>query len=85
MTTFHKHPVSNRRVVVKDGGGDAFGRGELTVAMLAGSGPCQIGMTGANTSRKTIGSAFCTGGLNRADTAILRPGRENLPTWLMAR
>lgn len=41
--------LAARRVIVEEGGGgDAFGLGELTVAMLAGSDPRKIVMNGAN-------------------------------------
>lgn len=60
--------LAARRVIVEEGGGgDAFGLGELTVAMLAGSDPRNIVMNGANKSRETIEAAIDMGVLNQVD------------------
>jgi glycine cleavage system aminomethyltransferase T/diaminopimelate decarboxylase len=62
--------LAARRVIVEEGGGgDAFGLGELTVAMLAGSDPRKIVMNGANKSRETIEAAIDMGVLNQVDNA----------------
>jgi diaminopimelate decarboxylase len=48
-----------RRIIVEEGGGgDAFGMGELTVAMMAGSDPHKIVINGANKSDETIMAAI---------------------------
>ncbi len=60
--------LAARRVIVEEGGGgDAFGLGELTVAMMAGSDPRKIVMNGANKSRETIEAAIDMGVLNQVD------------------
>lgn len=60
--------LAARRVIVEEGGGgDAFGLGELTVAMMAGSDPRKIVMNGANKSRETIAAAIDLGVLNQVD------------------
>lgn len=60
--------LAARRVMVEEGGGgDAFGLGELTVAMMAGSDPRKIVMNGANKSRETIEAAIDMGVLNQVD------------------
>lgn len=56
-----------RVVVLSGGGGDAFGLGELTLAMLAGSDPRKIVMNGANKSRETIEAAIDMGVMNQVD------------------
>nr|WP_316650426.1 hypothetical protein [uncultured Gellertiella sp.] len=62
--------LAARRVVVDEGGGgDAFGVGELTVAMMAGSDPRKIVMNGANKSRETIEAAIDLGVMNQVDNA----------------
>lgn len=62
--------LAARRVIVEEGGGgDAFGLGELTVAMMAGSDPRKIVMNGANKSRETIEAAIDMGVLNQVDNA----------------
>ena len=50
-----------RRVVVQEGGGgDAFGLGELTVSMLAGSDPSKIVINGCNKTEETLITAIDT-------------------------
>ncbi|MEI6535452.1 MAG: hypothetical protein WCN98_08945 [Verrucomicrobiaceae bacterium] len=62
--------LAARRVIVEEGGGgDAFGLGELTVAMMAGSDPRKIVMNGANKSRETIAAAIDAGVMNQVDNA----------------
>ncbi|MFO1058324.1 MAG: hypothetical protein U1E53_15325 [Dongiaceae bacterium] len=62
--------LAARRVIVEEGGGgDAFGLGELTVAMLAGSDPRKIVVNGANKSREVIEAAIDLGVLNQVDNA----------------
>ncbi|MEZ5926858.1 MAG: hypothetical protein R3D57_21020, partial [Hyphomicrobiaceae bacterium] len=62
--------LAARRVIVEEGGGgDAFGLGELTVAMMAGSDPRKIVMNGANKSRETIAAAIDLGVMNQVDNA----------------
>jgi diaminopimelate decarboxylase len=62
--------LAARRVIVEEGGGgDAFGLGELTVAMLAGSDPRKIVINGANKSREVIAAAIDVGVLNQVDNA----------------
>lgn len=62
--------LAARRVMVEEGGGgDAFGLGELTVAMMAGSDPRKIVMNGANKSRETIEAAIDMGVMNQVDNA----------------
>jgi diaminopimelate decarboxylase len=62
--------LAARRVIVEEGGGgDAFGLGELTVAMLAGSDPRKIVINGANKSREVIAAAIDCGALNQIDDA----------------
>jgi diaminopimelate decarboxylase len=57
-----------RRVVVKEGaGGDAFGLGELTVAMMAGSDPRKIVLNGANKAEDALRAAIDTGILIQVD------------------
>jgi diaminopimelate decarboxylase len=57
-----------RRVVVKEGaGGDAFGLGELTVAMLAGSDPRKIVLNGANKAEEALRAAIDMGILIQVD------------------
>ncbi len=57
-----------RRVVVKEGaGGDAFGLGELTVAMMAGSDPRKIVLNGANKAEDVLRAAIDTGILIQVD------------------
>ena len=57
-----------RRVVVKEGGGgDAFGLGELTVAMMAGSDPGKIVLNGTNKSEETLSVGIDTGTLIQVD------------------
>lgn len=60
--------LAARRVIVEEGGGgDAFGLGELTVAMLAGSDPRKIVLNGANKSEEVIEAAIDLGVLNQVD------------------
>ena len=57
-----------RRVVVKEGaGGDAFGLGELTVAMMAGSDPRKIVLNGVNKAEEALRAAIDTGVLIQVD------------------
>jgi len=60
--------LAARRVIVEEGGGgDAFGLGELTVAMTAGSDPKKVVVNGANKSREVIAAAIDLGVLNQVD------------------
>jgi len=60
--------LAARRVIVDEGGGgDAFGLGELTVAMMAGSDPRKIVVNGANKSSEVIAAAIDLGVLNQVD------------------
>jgi diaminopimelate decarboxylase len=62
--------LAARRVIVEEGGGgDAFGLGELTVAMMAGSDPRKIVVNGANKSREVITAAIDLGVMNQVDNA----------------
>jgi len=57
-----------RRVVVQEGaGGDAFGMGELTVAMLAGSDPRKIVLNGANKAEEALRGAIDMGVMIQVD------------------
>jgi diaminopimelate decarboxylase len=57
-----------RRVAVKEGaGGDAFGMGELTVAMMAGSDPRKIVLNGANKAEEALRAAIEMGILIQVD------------------
>ena len=57
-----------RRVVAKEGaGGDAFGLGELTVAMMAGSDPSKIVLNGANKAEEALRAAIDTGVMIQVD------------------
>jgi diaminopimelate decarboxylase len=57
-----------RRVVVQEGaGGDAFGLGELTVAMLAGSDPRKIVLNGANKAEEALSGAIDMGVMIQVD------------------
>ena len=48
-----------RRIIAEEGGGgDAFGLGELTVAIMSGTHPDKIVMNGANKSKETITAAI---------------------------
>lgn len=75
--------LAARRVIVDEGGGgDAFGLGELTVAMMAGSDPRKIVMNGANKSRETIEAAIDMGVLNQVDNIDERRWSEKWrPRW----
>lgn len=54
--------LAARRVIVDEGGGgDAFGLGELTVALMAGSSPERIVMNGPNKSDETLVAAIDAG------------------------
>lgn len=60
--------LAARRVIVDEGGGgDAFGLGELTVAMMAGSDPRKIVVNGANKSPEVIAASIDIGVLNQVD------------------
>jgi len=62
--------LAARRVIVDEGGGgDAFGLGELTVAMMAGSEPRRIVVNGTNKSEEVIAAAIDLGVLNQVDDA----------------
>ena len=62
--------LAARRVIADEGGGgDAFGLGELTVAMMAGSDPRKIVVNGANKSREVIAAAIDLDVLNQVDNA----------------
>lgn len=61
--------LAARRIIVDEGGGgDAFGLGELTVAMMAGSDPGKIVMNGANKHDDVIVAAIDAGVLNQVDS-----------------
>lgn len=54
--------LAARRIIVQEGGGgDAFGLGELTVALLAGSDPETLVMNGPNKSKETLVAAITAG------------------------
>jgi diaminopimelate decarboxylase len=60
--------LATRKVIVEEGGGgDAFGIGELTVAMMAGSDPRKIVINGTNKQPDTLAAAIDTGVLIQAD------------------
>ncbi len=61
--------LAARRIIADEGGGgDAFGLGELSVAMMAGSDPAKIVMNGANKSEDVIVAAIDAGVLNQVDS-----------------
>ena len=60
--------LATRRVIAQEGGGgDAFGIGELTVGITAGTDPTKIVMNGANKSDETITAAIDAGVLINVD------------------
>lgn len=61
--------LAARRVIVEEGGGgDAFGLGELTVAMMAGSDPRKIVINGTNKSDEVVAAAIDLGVMNQIDS-----------------